>query len=198
MKNEHHIRVMDWFVMLAIVVLVYGCASDSSTQTGIATGTVSMQNESVSTAEVTRYSVGDTFVVNNLSWTVVGFEQLAEIKSLFSDTQPHQPSNGTWLVVLLDFRGNAGMAGGFDTAALKIRDASGRLYDIAEPSGAADDYRLTHTGVKNLSLAMLDDTQVQHVFAIYDVSDTSDPYTLEWMGVRNGSLTTIAKVGLSQ
>ncbi len=197
MKKVQYTRLIKWFTLLMITILAVGCNGGDPNPPGTGTDSFAVQNKETATTEVARHAVGETFVVNSLTWTVVGSEQLTEVESMFSDTQPHQPSNGAWLVVTLDFQGSEGMAGGFDIAALKIRDASGKLYNVAEPGGAADDYRLTHEGVKNLSLAMLNDTQVQHVFAIYDVSNASGPFTLEWMGAKNGSLITLAKVDLS-
>ncbi len=198
MDGERWGRLVLCCVALASVLLVAGCAKGDSQEGEAGTDVALPEGNQGSDVQAAEYAVGETFEVNGLTWTVIGVEQLAEVKSMFSDTPPHQPTNGMWLVVTLDFRGQEGLAGGFDIAALKVRDINGMLYDVAEPSGAADDYRLTHEGVKNLSMAMLNDVQTQRVFAIYDVPEAGTPFTLEWMGVEDGSLVTLAKVSLSK
>ena len=198
MRGERWGRLVLCCVALASVLLSTGCAKGDSQEGEAGTDVAPPEGNQGSDVQAAEYAVGETFEVNGLTWTVIGVEQLAEVKSMFSDTPPHQPTNGMWLVVTLDFRGQEGLAGGFDIAALKARDIHGMLYDVAEPSGAADDYRLTHEGVKNLSMAMLDDTQNQRVFAIYDVPEAGTPFTLEWMGVEEESLVTLAKVSLSK
>lgn len=184
-------------MVLLTVVLVVGCKGGGSSQDGTVMDTQPAQAEA-STKQGAEYAMGETFDVNGLTWTVIGFEQLAEIESRFSDTEPYQPENGAWLVVTLEFKGVEGISGGYDIAALKARDAGGEHYNVAEPSGAADSYRLTHEGVKNLSMAMVGNKEVQRVFAIYDVPDAGGPFALEWMGVEDGSLVTLASVVLSE
>lgn len=184
------IRVLLSCVALAGAAFLTGCGGDETDNGAGGDG-------NGSGAQVAEHSVGETFEVNQLTWTVLSCELLDEVESLFSDTAPHQPTRGKWLVVTMDFRGREGLSGGYDIAALKVRDHNAALYDVAEPGGAADDYRLTHEGVKNLSLAMLNNPQAQRVFAIYDVPDAGAPFTLEWMGADGGTLVTLCRVGLT-
>ncbi len=148
--------------------------------------------------DAATYAMGETFELNGLTWKVVDFETLDEVESMFSDTPPHKPENGMWLVATLEFQGAEGTPGGYNADLLKLRDADGNYYDVAEPSGAADDYRLTHEDVKNLSLAMLGDSEVQRVFAIYDVPADAGPFTLEWMDQKGVTYVTQVKVELTE
>jgi hypothetical protein len=198
MLRERWGRMALCCVAFASILPGAGCGGGNSPGGEAGTGITPPESSQGSNMQVAEYTVGEIFEVNGLTWAVMNVEQLVEVKSMFSDTPPHQPTNGAWLVVTLDFRGQEGMTGGFDTTALKVRDVNGMLYDVAEPSGAADDYRLTHEGVKNLSMAMLNDAQIQRVFAIYDVPEAGTPFTLEWMGVKDGALVTLAKVSLGE
>jgi hypothetical protein len=185
-------------VALTSLVLIAGCGQKASPGPGGATSAATPGVSSGKETPIPEYAVGETLQVNGLTWKVLGVEKLAEVKSAFASDPPDLPANGTWLVVTLELHGKEGLAGGFDSAALKVRDAHGTLYDVAEPSGAADDYRLTHKGVKNLSMAILDDLQPQSVFAIYDVPADGTPFTLEWMGASHGKLVTLASVRLGE
>jgi hypothetical protein len=175
-------------------------AGTSTASTGSTEGTSVTQPEATggSDGEPAEYEVGETFQVNDLTWTVLGTEQLSQIEGASSDSPAHTPENGAYFVVTLDLAGKEGLTGGFDTATLKLQDAEGNLYDVAEPSGAADAFRLTHDDLKNLSMAMLGETQPQHLFAIYDVPDDAGPFTLEWMGANDGQLVELARVSLAE
>jgi hypothetical protein len=198
MKRSEYIWFVRCFLALVVLTMTAGCGEGNSVPSTPVVGEDSPQIGQAPATGVNEYALGATFEVNGLKWKVVSAETLPEIESLFSDTEPHKPGNGTWLVVTLDFQGKEGAEGGYDIAALKLRDGSGKLYDVAEPGGAADDYRLTHEGVKNLSMAMLGDTEMQRVFAIFDIPASAESYTLEWLGVDGGSLVTLAKVTLSE
>jgi hypothetical protein len=208
MRSGQNIRVMRCFVILAVAVLAAGCAGGGSSKDGAEkdTGPAQGSNAPATTApdkdasntQAPRHAVGETFVVNGLTWTVVATEKLAEVGTIFSDEQPKKPVNGTYLVVKLDFQGVEGTLGGFDTAALKVRDAGGKLYNYDWESGAADNYNILHKDLKDLPFAMLGDPTVQHVFAIYDVPAANGPFTLEWMDAKDGKLVTLARVGLGE
>lgn len=208
MRDGHSFRVMECFVILAMVVLAAGCAGESPSKdgTGEDTGPAQGNTALATTApdkdtmntQAFKYSIGETFVVNGLTWTVVATEKLVEVETIFSDEEPKKPVNGAYLVVKLDFQGVEGTLGGFDTAALKVRDAGGNLSSYDWESGAADNYAITHNDLKLLSFAMLGDATVQHVFAIYDVPAENGPFTLEWMGVKDGELVTLARVDLGE
>jgi hypothetical protein len=208
MRSGQSIRVMRCFVILAVAVLAAGCAGESPSKdgTGKDAGPAQGNNapattapdKDVSNTQAPKHAVGETFVVNGLTWTVVATEKLAEVGAISSDEQPKKPVNGTYLVVKLDFQGVEGTLGGFDTAALKVRDAGGKLYNYDWESGAADNYTIKHLDWNQLSFAMLGDETVQHVFAIYDVPAANGPFTLEWVGAKGGKLVTLSTVDLGE
>ncbi len=160
-------------VALGLILCVGGCKTDSeSVDSAGSEESAEAPAEESRSADIAEFAIGESFSFNDLTWTVTAVDTYDEIESMFSDTEPHQPANGTWVVVTMEFTGAESLgAGGWNTDATMLCDGNGTLYEEEEPSGAADDYRLTHDGVKNLSWAMVGDSSVQKVFGAVDCDD---------------------------
>jgi hypothetical protein len=159
-------------LILSITLLALaGCGDGKSMDTTPGAGKTTVgpsTTTGVSSESVNSYKVGETFVVNGLTFTVEKVESLKKIRNTFGGSS-YVPANGQFLAVTYRFNGlSTAETAGYDTAAIKIQDNDNQYYDDLSGEDILTDLAMQRD-IQMLSFATINDTQEKVFISLYDV-----------------------------
>jgi hypothetical protein len=184
--------------LLLILILATACGSgetpntNTSTKPPTNTSTQIQTSSSVSTTNgsAQTYEIGQTFTLNGLTFTVDKVERVITIKNTLGGAS-YKPANGKFLLVYYKFKGNSNADGAYDTAAIKVQDATGKYYDDLNGEDTLTDLA-KQKKMQMLGFAFNDETVEKTFLDLYDVPDKD--LSLVWLETVSVSPLKVKKI----